>query len=372
MHLERYDVIEDSPTSMKPPHILIVGAGIVGASLAWHLMRGGARVSVLDAKEPGGIATRNSWAWINASWGNSEPYFRLRVRAMDEWHRIEGEVPNLRVGWSGSLLWELPPDELRSFQAGHSAWGYNVRLVERAEVRRIEPQLADPPELAVHAPEEGAVEPLAATHALLAAAQGYGATIIGNNPVHTLIVRAQRVTGAETNSGPVHADEVVVASGVGTANLLATAGLNLPMRDSPALLVGTESGAKRLNGLVMSPAMQLRQTPEGRLVAAVGIKDADSDADGREAAVAAFHTMKDLLIAPRSLVLKSWVVGHRPMPKDGFPAVGRFPPVAGLYVAVMHSGVTLAPVIGRLIADELLTGKRDTLIKPYGVERFIC
>jgi glycine/D-amino acid oxidase-like deaminating enzyme len=280
-------------------------------------------------------------------------------------------VSNLRVAWSGSLLWELPPDELRSFQAGHSAWGYNVRLVERAEVRRIEPHLADPPELAVHAPEEGAVEPLAAAHALLAAAQGHGATIVRNNPVHALIVRGHRVIGAETNSGPVYADEVVVASGVGTASLLATAGLNLPMRDSPALLVCTQSEAKRLNGLVMSPAMQLRQTPEGRLVAAVSIKEADSDADGRESAVAAFHTMKGLLIVPRPLVLESWVVGRRPMPKDGFPAVGRFPPVAGVYVAVMHSGITLAPAIGRFVADELLTGTRDSLLQFFGLERLI-
>jgi glycine/D-amino acid oxidase-like deaminating enzyme len=66
------------------PHVLIVGAGIIGASIAWHLVRAGARVTVTDAGEPGGIATRNSWAWINASWGNPEPYFRLRARAMDD------------------------------------------------------------------------------------------------------------------------------------------------------------------------------------------------------------------------------------------------------------------------------------------------
>ena len=61
---------------------------------------------------------------------------------------------------------------------------------------------------------------------------------------------------------------LVGAGGVGTASLVATAGLTLPVTASPALLVVTKPHAKCLNGLVMSPAMQLRQTAEGRLVAA--------------------------------------------------------------------------------------------------------
>ena len=55
---------------MKGKRIIVVGAGIIGASIAWHLAKAGAEVTVLEAGEPGGVATRNSWAWINASWGN--------------------------------------------------------------------------------------------------------------------------------------------------------------------------------------------------------------------------------------------------------------------------------------------------------------
>jgi hypothetical protein len=49
---------------------------------------------------------------------------------------------------------------------------------------------------------------------------------------------------------------------------------------------------------------------------------------------------------------------------------GRADRIPGLYTAVMHSGITLAPAIGRLIADEVLTGRRDSLLEPYGLERF--
>jgi glycine/D-amino acid oxidase-like deaminating enzyme len=355
---------------MRHPHVLIVGAGIVGASIAWHLARAGARTTVMDARETGGVASRNSWAWINASWGNPEPYFRLRVRAMDEWRRLEQEVQNLRVAWVGSLLWELPPEQLRSFQVNHAAWGYDIRSVERAEVRRIEPHLADPPELALHAPAEGAVEPLAATQTLLAAAQILGATVIANNPVHSLNLRAGHAVGVATSAGSLDANEIVIASGIGTANLVATAGITLPITASPALLVRTQPHAKRLNGLVMSPAMQLRQTPEGRLVAAINFEHVGADADSAKAAAAALGAMKGMIISSKSLVLESHVVGVRPMPMDGFPAVGRAADISGLYVAVMHSGITLAPAIGRFVADEILTGRRDNLIEPYGLDRF--
>jgi len=355
---------------MSRPHVLIVGAGIIGASIAWHLGRSGARVTVTDSNEPGGLATRNSWAWINASWGNPEPYFRLRVRAMNEWRRLEQEVPNLRVAWVGSLLWELPAEQLRSFQASHAAWGYDVRPVERADVRRIEPHLAGPPDFALHLPMEGSVEPLAATQALLAAAQTVGATVIANNPVRFLKLRAGHVAGVETSVGSLDADEVIVASGVGTADLVATAGLILPVMASPALLVRTQPHAKRLNGLVLSPEVQLRQTQEGRFLAAVNFEPGGTDVDATEAAAAAFETIKGMIVSNASLLPESHVVGVRPIPKDGFPAVGRAPGITGLYVAVMHSGITLAPAIGRFVAEEILRDRRDSLMKPYGLERF--
>ena len=58
--------------------VIVVGAGIIGASIAWHLAKAGADVTVVEAGETGGVATRNSWAWINATWGNPETYFETR------------------------------------------------------------------------------------------------------------------------------------------------------------------------------------------------------------------------------------------------------------------------------------------------------
>lgn len=352
------------------PHVLIVGAGIIGASIAWHLARASARVTVVEAGEPGGVATPNSWAWINASWGNPEVYFRLRVRAMDEWRRLERDVPDVHVAWAGGLIWDLPSDELEAYAVEHASWGYDIRRVDRAEVLRIEPQLAAPPDFALHAAGEGSVDPVAAARALLAAAQDLGATVIAHCPARSLDLSAGRVAGVETDTGRLDADEVVVAAGVGTAALAATAGFHLPMTAPPGLLVVTRPHERLLNGLVMAPEMHVRQTAEGRLVAGADFGGSDPGDDAAAAAVEAVDTLKGMLKSGASLVLDHHTLGHRPVPEDGFPAVGRVDGIAGLYVAVMHSGITLAPAIGRLVADEIMTGQRGALLEPYGPDRF--
>ena len=70
------------------------------------------------------------------------------------------------------------------------------------------------------------------------------------------------------------------------------------------------------------------------------------------------------------LELDFHTVGYRPAPIDGFPIIGRAEGMDGLYIAVMHSGITLAPAVGLFAAREILYGERDPLLAPYGVSRF--
>jgi glycine/D-amino acid oxidase-like deaminating enzyme len=91
---------------------------------------------------------------------------------------------------------------------------------------------------------------------------------------------------------------------------------------------------------------------------------------GRSAATAVFESVRDMLQGGDELELEFPTVGYRPMPEDGFPIIGRVQGALGLYVAVMHSGITLAPATGRFVADELLNGRRDALLSSFGFERF--
>ncbi len=352
------------------PRIAIVGAGIVGASLAWHLVRGGARVTVLEAGAAGGGATRHSWGWINAGWGNPEPYFRLRARAMAEWRRLEREVDGVQVAWSGSLSWALPVGTLQSFVTQHAAWGYDIRLVRGSEIRRIEPALAEPPEVAAHASAEGAIEAAAVTRALLAAAQGLGTDVLLGPAARFLERRGSRVAGVRMSDGTtVEADTVIVAAGAGSQALAATADVALPLADPPALIMTTRPCRRVLRGLVMTPAVELRQSADGRLVTAAAFGNADA-VDGGTGSARALVGMIGRLLACGPLELDGYVAARRPIPHDGLPIVGRVAAIDGLYLAVAHSGVTLAPALGQFLAEEVLTGRREPLLAPFGVERF--
>lgn len=346
-------------------HIVVVGAGIIGASIAWHLVRAGARVTVLSAGGAGGVATPATFAWINASWGNPEPYFRLRSRSMREWSRLAAELPAVGLSWCGGLCSDLPPAELEAYAAQHAAWGYDIRLVDRAEALRIEPALAEPPSLAVHVAKEGVVEPGAAVAALLGDAAARGAVLRMDATVRRLAASGGRVTGVETDAGPIAADEVVLAAGTAVPELAATAGVDVAITAPPGLLVHSKPHPRLLNGLVLAEAAHLRQTADGRIVAGADFTGADPGADPEATARGLFERAKALLKGADRLEFDRFTIGLRPTPFDGFPIVGRPQDSQGLYLAVMHSGMTLAPAVGVFASQELLTGRRDPLIDPY-------
>lgn len=351
--------------------VLIVGAGIIGASLAWHLTKAGCAVTIVDAGDGTGLATRHSFAWINASWGNPEFYFHFRRRAFAGWRRLQSEVPGVTVDWCGGLIWDLPPDQLAAYAEQHGRWGYDLRQVDRSEALRIEPNLAAPPQYALHAGEEGAVEPVAATRALLAAAVADGARLVTSTLVTSLARWNGAASGVVTDDGTtLEADEVVIAAGAGAAPLLREAGLRLGV-DAPAGLIAhsTVCGRRLLNGLVLAPEFHVRQTREGRLIA--GTDFAGGDPQGRSDAMARelMAKVKMMVRGAETLDLGFITVGNRPTPADGFPAIGRIDGAPGLYVAVLHSGVTLAPLVGELAAREIATGERDADLAPYDAGR---
>lgn len=349
--------------------IIVIGAGIIGAAIAWQLARAGALVTVIDEGEAGGVATRNSWAWINASWGNPEPYFRLRLRSMAEWRRLAAEVEGLGLTWCGGLVWDLPPAELDSYAREREAWGHPIRLVNKREILALEPNLKIIPDHAYHAAGEGMLEPVSATLVLLAAAQGLGAELLTNTPIKWLVEYEGRVSGVMTDDGVIHADDIVVAAGAGSAKLLDTIGIILKI-DAPAgLLSHSKPAPKLLNGLVMTPGLHLRQTAEGRIVAGTDFAGADPEGNADGLAADLQSRVQAMVKGAEGLELDFHTVGYRPTPADGFSVIGRPRGRAGLYTVVTHSGVTLAAALGRFAAEEILVGSRDPLIATFHPDR---
>ncbi|TPK89862.1 FAD-binding oxidoreductase [Mesorhizobium sp. B2-4-12] len=349
--------------------VIVIGAGIIGASIAWHLTKAGARVTVIADSAAGGVATPNSFAWINASWGNPEPYFRLRTRAMAEWTRLVQDLPGLPLSWCGGLCWDLSAADLKTYAEEHSSWGYGIERVDRAAAARIEPNLTELPDFALHVAQEGVAEPVATAKALLADAERHGARILISS-VTALAQSNGRITGVDTSHGLVAADEVVIAAGVGSPDIAATAGVRLPIETPPGLIVHSRPYRKLLNGLVLAERLHMRQTAEGRIIAGSDFGGGDPGMDADATARELFAVMKAMLRDSAGLELDFHTIGYRPTPVDGFPVIGRAEGMRGLYVAVTHSGITLAPAVGLFAAREILDGERDPLLAPYGLGRF--
>jgi glycine/D-amino acid oxidase-like deaminating enzyme len=143
------------------------------------------------------------------------------------------------------------------------------------------------------------------------------------------------------------------------------------------MLIATEPLPTCLRPLIHSPAARFRPDGAGRLLILTDLVAPDDDspaplpstlappeADAIVARVAAY------LPAARGARVEAARVGVRPMPPDGHPILGPLPGLAGFYTAVTHSGVTLGPLLGRLIAAEILTGTPEPRLAPYRPERF--
>ena len=330
--------------------LVVVGAGVVGASVAYHAARAGAAVTLVDAGQPGGGVTADSFAWIAAS-VRTGPAAGLRVAATDEYRRLEAELPGLPVTWSGSLSW-------RSADSAPQAMP-GQEIVDAATVVRLEPNLRQPPDWAVWTPGEGAVDPVGVTERLIAGARDHGAQVRPDVPV-TAVSRdaAGRVVGVDTSAGPLSAATVVLAAGVATAALAAPLGIRVPVDPSPATLFQFRAPAGLVRTVVNTEDFDLRQVATDRIIAA---------ADSPEQTLAA---IRSTFRGAASVEMLSARVGARPMPADGEPIIGPVAGVPGLYLAVMHAAVTLAPAVGRLAARELVDGTVEPALAGCRLDRF--
>ncbi|MCL2551941.1 MAG: FAD-binding oxidoreductase [Actinomycetia bacterium] len=331
--------------------LVVVGAGVVGASVAYHAARAGAAVTLVDAGRPGAGVTAGSFAWIGASGVRTGPAAALRASATQEYHRLQAELPGLPVTWSGSLSWGTTD--------GAPKAGPGQEIVDAATVATLEPALRQPPEWAVWSPGDGAVDPVGVTERLVTGARAHGAVVRRDTPV-TAVRRdaAGRVAGVETVAGPLPGATVVLAAGVATAALGASLGIRVPVDPSPATLFRFRAPAGLVRTVVNNRDFDLRQVAADRLIAA---------ADAPERTLAA---VRSTFRGAANVTLLSTRVGARPMPADGEPIIGPVAEVPGLYVTVLHSAVTLAPAVGRLVARELVDGAAEPLLAGCRLDRF--
>ena len=364
--------------------IVVVGAGIVGGAIAFHLARRGAEVTLIDVGEPGMGATSHSFAWINSFGKEPRPYGALNRRSLDTWDRFARLLDaDLGLRWGGQLTWaatDEDAEELAHNVARLQSWGYVARMIDQAEMLRLEPGLRPGiVSAAAFSDNDGHVQGTRVAQTCASRVRQMGGNIMSGSPVTGLVMHGGRVTAIQLADGSVPCDAVVLAAGVGTARLAEMAGVPIPQEESPGVVVRTEPMPPVLRSvaaLYAPPAGQegrpvhLRQSTDGVVLLGEGSQESLARDDSPAHAAEILATASVYLPALKAATPIPVPVGYRPMPIDGLPVLGFTRAVANLYVALMHSGVTLAPLVGELATMEILDGARVDILKHYRPERF--
>jgi D-hydroxyproline dehydrogenase subunit beta len=347
---------------------LIIGAGITGAALAWQLSRRGETATIISTHAEGGLASAASFGWLNASYYLSHPHYRLRHEGLAAHRRLLQQLPGLPTSWQGCLWYEATGDAQEETATDLAALGYQVHRLARAQIADRLPALGPVPETALFFPEEGVADPAILARALIAAS---GAKVI-RATVQSLIEDHGKVTGVATDLGPVLADRVVLAAGTGTAALLDALGFALPMLKRPGLMLTTNALPPVCPVILATPEQEVRQDAEGHLHAPASAGHQSDHAETLGSFPVVINaTLQRLrtLFPGQDIHFAHQAMAMRPVPGDGLPVVGQGP-VQGLWIAVMHSGATLAPVVAELLVAEIMGDGESPLFAEFRPARF--
>jgi glycine/D-amino acid oxidase-like deaminating enzyme len=357
--------------------VVVIGAGLLGSSTAWHLAQQGAEVVVVEASTAGGAASRASFAWLNAQHKSPAAYFELNSRGIGEHRRLAEALGDDSWLHGGGDLQVGTGEAAERYRAGarrSEGQGYPVREISRDEAAQLEPDFAlpDADDVAfIWYPEERWIESAPLIGRLLGGVRARGGQVRERVAVVALATGDDAVRGVRlADGGRIAADAVVLAAGTGSEALAGLVGVPLAMSPSPGLLVVTSPEAAGPRRLVHSGAITLRPDGCGRVMLANRTIDAtlprelaSLPSDAPEAA-ALLESAASLYPALAGATVEAARVGRRSVAADGMPVAGFSEQVPGLYLLVSHSGATLTAILGRLAAEEVL-GRPASELEPY-------
>jgi glycine oxidase len=371
----------------RKPHVVIIGAGVIGLGIAWRLAQR-ATVTVFDRGKAGAGASHAA-AGMLAACCEAEPgeetLVMLGRESQKRWPAFAEELEqasgiDVELRREGTLVLALTADDQATI-AHHLEFQRRLDLplewLSAAATRAREPRLAGKIAGALFSPQDHQVDNRKLAQALRIAAERAGVNIHEHQPVKELAVRGGQARGVVLEDGTsVAADIVVLAAGAWSRKI---DGLP-PDRRPPVRPIKGQMLALRmdpadplLTHVLWAPGAYLVPRRDGRLIVGATVEEKGFDttvtAGGLltllEAAWRAIPAVEELPVD------EIWV-GHRPGSRDDAPILGPGP-LDGLFYATGHhrNGILLAPVtadaMARLILDEIV----EPAIKPFGLERFL-
>ena len=365
--------------------IVVVGAGIVGSSIAYHLTKMGAAVTVIERDRPAAHASGRSFAWINASYPKKPySYHHLSQLSLLAYHRLETEI-DIDVHWGGSLEWFASQENQKMLEQEieiQQGYGVPVQMISGEQAHELEPNVEfDKNASIAFSKLDGAVDAVGVVDKFLRKTISLGSKVLYPVTYKSLKIVGNKIVAVRTSVGEIETDQVVFACGVDTDELLK---INVLKISRPGIILRTQPMKKVIDRVIVAPGVHIHQQDDGKVVigeqAGVPISHLNRLAMKPEsfpsAAFEMQHSERILAIAQKfvpqleTIELEQVVIGWRPLPHDERPVVGHVKNIPGAYLATMHSGVTLAPIIGELVAMELLDGTETNLLTDFRPKRF--
>ena len=372
--------------------VAIVGAGILGSCAAWYLAREGVDVVVLERGRRNCAASGNNagslhvqllaYDFLDRAGSDGGPAARslpLQRDSAAAWPELAAALgADLDIEITGGLMLAEDTDRLERLErkaALERRHGVEVEVLSASELRDLAPYVSPRMAGAAWCPAEGRINPLRAGPAVLEGAVAAGARVHEEAEVEA-VTRAGTGFEVRTARGAIRAGKVLNACGAWSARIAEMAGGRLPARAHPIQLLVTETAPPFVRHLLAfaDRHLTLKQVRNGNLVIGGGWR-ATLDADTGRPTVLRESFEGNLWVASRVLpgldamhVIRSWAAMN--VAVDGAPILGELPGVPGFFHAVTVNGMTLGPLLGRITAEWMRTGRPPPGVGYFTLERF--
>jgi glycine oxidase len=366
--------------------VIIVGGGVIGLGVAWRSLARGLTVTVIDP-EPASKASHASAGMLpggHVALFDQEALLRLCLTSRERYPSFIAELEadsGRPAGYSRYGVLDVAFDEdslagLGKLGAFEESYGVSIERLSAGDCLREEPRLAATACGGLLAPDEGAVDPRQLTSALLAAIRRLGGVIVGQAATEVLI--GDRASGVRLkDGGTVHGDQIVLAAGCWTNQLVAAPDGAVPViSPGKGQILRFRSAAPFLRratrALAGGGSVYLVPRADGMLVVGATYEEAGYDTSVTAAGLCELLAkLGGALTGIDELRLEEASAGLRPGSPDGLPVLGETS-VPGLLLATGHShiGVQLTPATSDLMADLLVSGDVPEVIKPFSPLRF--
>lgn len=365
--------------------VIIIGGGVIGCATAYYLAKEGTSVIVLEGSDHigNGGSSRNGGGVRQSGRDPRElPLAMYGIRNL--WPHLSEELEtdceyhqdgNLRLGKT-----EKHREILEGLADRARACGLDVRMIDGDEVRRINPHLSHEVTVASWCPTDGHANPLTTTLGFYKMARRLGARFITGEPVTELRTVKGKIRKVITPNNVYEGEQVLVAAGLHSREILGTVGIDVPMDGSLLEALVTEAEAPMFDQMLGTADADFygHQTKHGSFVfgGSSGLEPFYKDngtpvTSSRTAPCICRGIMKYFPELADAKIVRTWA-GWSDRSADGVPVLGTVDEIPGLYAACAFTGhgFGISPAVGDQLAKLIRTGSTDVDLSPLRYDRF--